>query len=304
MTENVNSISLNAYDVWKSLDLKDGDDDTIKKPIWDAFRNYTGVKANTIKIAIKKENALKSIESYLSNSSNEIKQKIAEFCGLSSTQAPVQNEVKKTDEKKPTNTGTAVPPKPQSGNNTTAKAVKAKSNNPTPKPSPEPSGEKIQNAFSELSDYQVNENWGANWVIKNSRNRRVARNTTNFDAYFEKAAATYNVPKSVLQGICMKESTMGVGAPNNIMQLEPGTARENGCYNRSNPEANIMASAKYLRKMIDKADGNIARALVAYNAGPGSKAFRNWKGIHPGGYADRVLSLSKAYERMNQQNIA
>ena len=48
----------------------------------------------------------------------------------------------------------------------------------------------------------------------------------------------------------------------------PGTARELGV-DASDPSANLEGGARYLRTQLDRFDGDIEKALAAYNAGPG-----------------------------------
>lgn len=53
-----------------------------------------------------------------------------------------------------------------------------------------------------------------------------------------------------------------------LAQLMPGTARELGVDPRD-PFANLEGGARYLRQQLDRFDGDIEKALAAYNAGPG-----------------------------------
>jgi hypothetical protein len=84
----------------------------------------------------------------------------------------------------------------------------------------------------------------------------------------------YGVPEKMILGVMMQESkgnpniTSPVGAKG-LMQLMPGTARELGVTNRSDPKQNLEGGVKYLGQMLKRFGGDESKALAAYNAGPG-----------------------------------
>jgi soluble lytic murein transglycosylase-like protein len=55
-----------------------------------------------------------------------------------------------------------------------------------------------------------------------------------------------------------------------LMQLMPQTANDLGCSDPYDPEQNIRAGSVYLRRLIDRYEGNEELALAAYNAGSGA----------------------------------
>ena len=63
-----------------------------------------------------------------------------------------------------------------------------------------------------------------------------------------------------------------------VAQLMPGTARDLGV-NPADPVQNLHGGARYLRYLLDTFDGDVEKALAAYNAGPAR--VRNAGGVPP-----------------------
>lgn len=94
------------------------------------------------------------------------------------------------------------------------------------------------------------------------------------DSAINEMAEKYNLDPALLAAIAEQESGFnqsaqsGAGAMG-IMQLMPDTAEGLGV-DPSDLRGNLEGGAKYLRQMLDKYDGDVEKALAAYNAGPGS----------------------------------
>lgn len=57
-----------------------------------------------------------------------------------------------------------------------------------------------------------------------------------------------------------------------LTQLMPATALDMGVTNRTDPAQSLRGGFGYLRQLIDRYDGDVEQALMAYNWGPGNVA--------------------------------
>ena len=92
-------------------------------------------------------------------------------------------------------------------------------------------------------------------------------------APLETAAVRYGVSPSLLAALVWQESRWHPAAVSakgamGLAQLMPQTAKALAVDARD-PSANLEGGAHYLRQMLDTFDGDVERALAAYNAGPG-----------------------------------
>ncbi len=88
---------------------------------------------------------------------------------------------------------------------------------------------------------------------------------------------------SLLAAVAWRESAFRQDARSRagavgVMQLMPGTARDLGV-DPANAAQNVSGGARYLKSLLARYDGDIVRALEAYNAGP-ARADR-WGGAPP-----------------------
>jgi soluble lytic murein transglycosylase-like protein len=86
-------------------------------------------------------------------------------------------------------------------------------------------------------------------------------------------SARFDLSPTLIEALVWQESRWRQGAVSpkgaqGLAQLMPGTARELGV-DPSDPFANLEGGARYLRQQIDRFDGDLEKALAAYNAGPG-----------------------------------
>ncbi|MGC1271248.1 MAG: lytic transglycosylase domain-containing protein [Croceibacterium sp.] len=92
-------------------------------------------------------------------------------------------------------------------------------------------------------------------------------------------AARFDLSPTLIEALVWQESRWRANAVSpvgaqGLAQLMPGTARELGV-DPADPFANLEGGARYLRAQMDRFDGDLEKALAAYNAGPGRVARAN-----------------------------
>ncbi len=103
--------------------------------------------------------------------------------------------------------------------------------------------------------------------------RHAAGVPARYAAKIHELAARFDLSPSLLEAVVWQESrwrenaVSPVGA-RGLAQLMPGTARYLGV-DSSDPFQNLEGGARYLREQLDRFDGDLEKALAAYNAGPG-----------------------------------
>lgn len=88
-------------------------------------------------------------------------------------------------------------------------------------------------------------------------------------------AAEHSLSPDLVRAVIRTESGWNPRARSNkgalgLMQLMPATAAAYRVADPFDPEENIRAGVAYLRKLVDRFDGQTELALAAYNAGPGA----------------------------------
>ncbi|MDG2002634.1 MAG: lytic transglycosylase domain-containing protein [Novosphingobium sp.] len=99
-----------------------------------------------------------------------------------------------------------------------------------------------------------------------------AAGPANWRGRVAQLAAKYDISPMLLEAMVWQESRWNETARSpagarGLAQLMPGTARMMGV-DPDDPHANLEGGARYLRMQLDTFDGDLEKALAAYNAGP------------------------------------
>lgn len=106
---------------------------------------------------------------------------------------------------------------------------------------------------------------------------------TDTKTLVQEAAIRNSLPPAFVASVAkaesaMKQSSISPKGAIGVMQLMPGTAKALDA-DPHDTEQNIDAGTRLLRDLLLKYDGDVVKALAAYNAGPG--AVDRYKGLPP-----------------------
>ena len=112
------------------------------------------------------------------------------------------------------------------------------------------------------------------------------------------AAKRHGLDPALVLAVVSVESGFRTDAVSNkgaqgLMQLMPGTARELGVKDPLDPAANLDGGTRYLNGLIRQYNGDLKRALAAYNAGAG--AVNRHGGVPP--YRETRQYVQKVLDR-------
>lgn len=98
-------------------------------------------------------------------------------------------------------------------------------------------------------------------------------NRQKVEDMIREVSARYRVDPALVRAVIQTESNWNSTAVSRrgargLMQLGPGTAQELGVSNAFDPKQNLDGGVRYLHSLLERYNGDLDKALAAYNAGP------------------------------------
>jgi len=100
-------------------------------------------------------------------------------------------------------------------------------------------------------------------------------NRAKIEEMIREVSARYRVDPALVRAVIETESNWNSTAVSKkgalgLMQLIPGTAQQLGVNNAFDPKQNLDGGVRYLHNLLERYNGDLDKALAAYNAGPGA----------------------------------
>ncbi|MGL4523179.1 MAG: lytic transglycosylase domain-containing protein [Bacilli bacterium] len=128
-----------------------------------------------------------------------------------------------------------------------------------------------------------------------------------YDDIISEMASKHNVDPLLIKSIIKHESNFNPDVVSSagavgLMQLMPITAEATNVTDRRDVRQNIEGGTKYIRRMLDKYDGNLTLALAGYNAGPGNVA--KYGGVPPFKETENYIrKVTTTYDALRSQTL-
>jgi hypothetical protein len=129
--------------------------------------------------------------------------------------------------------------------------------------------------------------------------------TCNLTAIIAAASTQHQIDADFIASVIAAESANNPHAlsrkgAKGLMQLMPATAGKLGVKDSFDPADNVDGGVRYLRELLVQYNGDVAKALAAYNAGP--QRVQQYKGVPP--YRETHAYVARIINDFNRKKLA
>ncbi|EDY85602.1 transglycosylase SLT domain protein [gamma proteobacterium HTCC5015] len=142
---------------------------------------------------------------------------------------------------------------------------------------------------------------------KGMTEKRLAQRASRYASLIDKYASTHELDPLLVRAVirvesCFDRRAVSRAGAQGLMQLMPKTADYLGVLDSFNADLNIEAGTRYLRRMLDRFEGDLNLGLAAYNAGPHN--VKKYGGIPPFRETQNyVKRINRYYRQYLKQQI-
>lgn len=131
------------------------------------------------------------------------------------------------------------------------------------------------------------------------------KKTADLNQVVAAASGKHQIDPDLITSVIHAESSFNSKAVSpkgaqGLMQLMPQTASRLGVTNAFDPSANVDAGTQYLRELLLRYNGDMAKALAAYNAGP--LRVQQYHGVPP--YRETRAYVAQVIKEFNRKKLA
>lgn len=143
---------------------------------------------------------------------------------------------------------------------------------------------------------------GCQTLSRSTLNKKAQR----FNKAINSASRRYGVNTALIKSVitiesCFRSKARGTSGEKGLMQLMPGTARRFNIRNGYNSWQNIHGGTEYLSFLLRRYNGNVQRAVAAYNGGEGNVDRSGGIPARNRGYVRKVM---QAYRKFSGKSIS
>jgi hypothetical protein len=165
-------------------------------------------------------------------------------------------------------------PDPPVTRHSTTKSVKKASPGPTEKPTGETTVGSSPSGPSGAGDTRTADVPGSTGAVKSTL-VPVSMEPAALSQVVQQSAEKNHVDPALVRAVISTESNWNSSAVSSrgalgLMQLIPGTAQLLGVGNAFDPVQNVEGGTRYLAMLLQRYNGDVVKAVAAYNAGPGA----------------------------------
>lgn len=132
--------------------------------------------------------------------------------------------------------------------------------------------------------------------------KKLDHRAVSYNSSIQRFSNEFKVDSKLVKAIvrnesCFDKMAVSSAGAQGLMQLMPPTAKSLGVHDAFDAEQNLRGGIRYLSELITRYDNNLALALAAYNAGPGT--VEKFAGVPPyketQHYVERVMKSYREY---------